>query len=222
MKKCEHCNVNVNTNNNLCPLCYGELTHIGGEANEMFQKKQKVEKNNGHTLLIKIFLFLSVIGVSVCLITNLLTQIFPLWSLVVAVSVIYCWVLVLHTILSARSIFEKLLLQIGTIIGLLFICEWISGGAKWMVDYVCPSISMLVIFVLFILALTLKHHKGILAFFIMIFVLTLISVFLLIFNATHYNLLNIITITIGGFAIFGILLFKGKTLKNEFGKKFHV
>ena len=163
MKKCEHCGVEVNTENTNCPLCFLELNEIENSKKSTDIFKPRVAENNkkNKSVLYKIFLFISIIAITVCVVTNLMTQIFPLWSLVVTIGIIYCWVLIYHTILSERSIFEKLFLQIGVIVGLLFTCEWISDGAKWMVDYVIPSISMAVILVLFILSQALKYHRGV-------------------------------------------------------------
>lgn len=223
MKKCTNCNVTVNTEYNTCPLCFKELTEAEGEINEIFKHRENIEtKKPKKPLLFKIFLFLSVITTIVCLVTNLMVAPFPLWSLVVIISIIYIWILIAHTIVSKRSIFEKLLLQIGTVIGLLFACEWISNGKNWMVDYVIPSISIAIIVVLFILSLSLKNHKGLLAFFIMNVVLTLLSGILLICKVPTFNLINLITVIIGGVSILGSLLFSGHALKIELSKKFHI
>lgn len=224
MKKCEHCNVTVNTQNSTCPLCFQELTNIENskDGNDMF-KTREVKKDLKHkSLLYKIFIFISIIATTVCVLTNLMTQILPLWSLIVIIGIVYCWVLIRHTILSERSIFEKLFLQVGVILALLFACEWVSNGSKWMVDYVAPSISIAVILVLFILSQALKYHKGLLAFFIMTCLLTLISGFILIFKASTFNLLNIIAVVIGAISILGMIIFNWNVLKTEFSKKFHV
>ncbi len=125
-------------------------------------------------------------------------------------------------IISKRNIFEKLFLQIGTIIGLLFACQWISDGRQWMVDYVIPCISMAVMLVLFILCLSLKNHQGLVSFFIMNIILTLLSGILLICKVPNFSLLNIITCIIGCVSFLGVILFSGSALKTEFSKKFHV
>ncbi len=223
MKRCEHCNVDVNTNHGTCPLCFGTLTEVNNKPGlDPFKEKEDVVENKSKQILFKLFLYLSIIAVGVCVIINLMTEPLPLWSLIVAIGVLYCWVLIYHTIISKRSIFEKLFLQIGIIVGLLFVCEWVSGGEKWMVDYAMPSISMAVMLVLFVLAQTLKYHKGLLAFFIMTFILTLISGILLLCKVPTFNLLNIITICAGVTALVGMIMFKGSILKKEFSKKFHV
>lgn len=223
MKKCEHCKVNVNTEYSTCPLCFRELTETEGRpSKDLFKPKVENVKNEHKEILIKIFLFLSIIVTVACLLTNLLTRVYLLWSLLVIIAVFYCWVLVGHTILSKRSILEKLILQIGTIIGLLFVCEWVSGESKWMVDYVIPSISILISVILFILAQALKNHKGVMSFFLMICLLIIITGVILIFKLAEYKLLNVIAVATEAICLIGIILFSGKALRLELSKKFYV
>lgn len=223
MKKCEHCLVEVKTKNTNCPLCYRELKGGGKKTGvEPYKMRERDLYKKSKVFLYKLFLFLSIVITSACVLINLLTKTFPLWSLVVAIAILYCWVLICHTIISKRSIFEKLLLQIGSFMAFLFACEMMAQGDKWMVDYVIPSISMMVVFVLFVLAQVLKYNKGVFAYFIVTLILTLISGGLLLFGASHYMLLNIIAVVVGGISILGMIIFNGRVLKTEISKKFHV
>lgn len=222
MKKCSKCNVTVNTEYKTCPLCFNELTEVGGEVNELFKHRETEKKHSQKQMLTKIFLFVSIIAIVACTTINLMTKLFPLWSLVVIVGTVYIWVLVAHTIISKRNIFEKLVLQIGTLIGLLFVCQWIADGRLWMVDYVIPSMSIVIMLVLFVLSLSLKNHQGLVSFFITNIILTVLSGVLLLCKVPSFVLLNVITCILGGVAFVGVLLFSSSALKNEFSKKFHV
>lgn len=223
MKRCERCNVNVNTEFDTCPLCFRELTDVEGKkSRDLYKQKVDKPKNKHRELMIKIFLFLSLIATVACLLVNLLTKVLPLWSLLVVQVIIYCWILVCHTILSDRGILGKILLQVISIFGLLWTCEWIAEGGKWMIDYVCPSIAIVISVVMFILAQTIKNHKGVLSFFIMTIILILLTGSFLLFGATTFNLLNIIALSTEGICLVGIILFSGKALKIELSKKFHV
>ena len=178
MKKCENCNVTVKTYHNTCPLCNRQLENVDNKKTQgadPFTPYEKVIKVKSSEVLYKIFLFISIVSSAVCLTVNLMTSFLPFWSLIVIIGIIYCWVLVVHTILSRRSIFEKIFLQVGVIVALLFVCEWVSSSDKWMVNYVIPAISMLVILVMFILSQSLKYHKGLLAFFIITCILRIVK-----------------------------------------------
>ena len=223
MKRCSHCNVDVNTHLKTCPLCYNELVDDGNEVQEIFKPREfENNKKDAKKIVGKLFLFLSIITIIVCVTINLMVKTIPLWSLLVTLGIIYVWVLVAHTIISKRSIFEKLVLQIGTLTGLLFACEWVANGKPWMVDYVFPSISIAIIVVLFVLELSLKNHQGLASFFIMNFILTVVSGILLLCKVPKFTLLNVVTVIIGSVAFIGVILFSGSALKTEMSKKFHI
>ncbi len=223
MKKCLQCKVVVNTNNLTCPLCHTDLYDIDGEAEEMFKPRPAVKNEfKVKRFLSKLFLFLSVVAVVVCGTINLLTSTFPLWSLVVAVGIVYVWVLVAHTIFSRRGIFEKLFLQTGVIIGLLFACEWVANDQLWMIDYVIPSITMLVAIVSFVVSILIINKRCVLAFLVLDFILTLTCAMLLICNVTTFNLINIFAVIVGVVFMLGIVLFCGNAIKGELSKKVHI
>lgn len=223
MKKCESCNVTVNTKHNTCPLCFRELIDIGGKNSiDLFKQKVDKPKNKHREILVKIFAFLSLIAVVTCLIVNLFTQVYPLWSLIVVQVIVYSWILITHTILSNRGILEKILLQVISVFGLLWTCEWIAEGGKWVIDFVCPSMFVIISLVMFILAQALKNHKGVLSFFIMNIILILVTGSFLLFGVATFKLLNVIALATESICLVGIMLFTGKPLKIELSKKFHV
>lgn len=223
MKRCEHCNVDVNTSHNTCPLCFGTLTEVNKKpGTDPFKQKEEIVENKSKIILFKLFLFFSIVAATVCVVINLMTKPLPLWSLIVVIGILYCWVLIAHTIISKRGIFEKIFLQVGVIIGLLFVCEWVSGGDHWMVNYVMPTISIIVMTVLFILSQALKYHKGLFSYFIMTIILTANAGILLLCHAATFDLLNVITVCAGVVALIGMMLFSGSALRKEFSKKFHL
>ena len=91
-----------------------------------------------------------------------------------------------------------------------------------MVNYVMPTISIIVMTVLFILSQALKYHKGLFSYFIMTIILTSISGILLLCKVTTFDLLNVITVCSGVVALIGMMLFSGNALRKEFSKKFHL
>ena len=152
MKYCSNCKVKIDGERNYCPLCFREVKEIDNEKTLDYpfaerKKDEKYQKNNSFVL--KLFIFMSICAISICLFINyyLLTLDPPVnsqwWSLVVLSSVTYVWVLIAHTIISRRSVFEKILAQLLAIIFLLWTCEFISSAnTNWLANYVLPSISI--------------------------------------------------------------------------------
>lgn len=226
MKHCKACNINTNTERDLCPLCYEELTENDGTgpSEEFFVKRtinEKEERNEN--ILKKLFLFLSICAVAVCTFINVLTQDSSLWAGLVALCILYIWVLILHTILSDRSLFEKILIQIGLLIAILFYCEWIAAQGKWMMQYVVPSIFITTTFILNMLSWILgKNNKSLLSCMLAYLSFGIFSGVVLIVGQVLYILLYQIELLYSGLSLLGTLVFGWKTVKEEFKKKMHI
>ena len=201
MKYCSICKVKIDGERNYCPLCFREVKEIDNEKTLDYpfaerKKDEKYQKNNSFVL--KLFIFMSICAVSICLFINyyLLTLDPPAnsqwWSLVVLSSVTYVWVLIAHTIISRRSVFEKILAQLLAIIFLLWTCEFISTtNTNWLANYVLPSISICTILSLLMITLIRKDKSWLLSFVFITIILTVASVLSFIYIEEEH-LLNII------------------------------
>ena len=151
MKRCENCKVTVNTNKKYCPLCYNSID--GENCNNLVYKTKDMATKNKKSGYIaqKILLFISLCAIIVCTTINFLTQTTFFWSLIVTSSILYVWILVRHTIISRRNIFEKILFQVLGILLILFLTNKISGSGEWFWFYVTPSVSILTTITILIL-----------------------------------------------------------------------
>ena len=164
MKYCDKCNVNVNSTLDYCPLCFNKIEGENAEPSQYSITKDKPrEIIKSHTTR-KILFLISLAVVSVCAVINYLTHT-PLWSGIVALSIIYLWVFVRHTIMSDRNTFEKVFLQILSIVTLLLLTNDVSGGG-WFLEYVLPALlSFVVITLNMILFISKKRQNFEISFF---------------------------------------------------------
>lgn len=225
MKYCKHCKVEVDSSENYCPLCYNYL-----EAEEEDKKgfdyylgrdkaKSRAVNNN---FLLKLFLYLSICVSVICFAVNYFTEKHMLWSPVVFVSILYIWILVLHTIISSRSAFEKIFFQLVGLIALLLMLERISMQA-WFLDYVLPSILIATTTVLAMISMISKHKAALITtFFVFYIIFEAVSLVFLLFVRDVYFLLYLIHAVYNGLILFGTLLFGNRIIKNEIAKKAHL
>lgn len=223
MKHCKYCNVDVSTSEKYCPLCYNILEGEEEKSVDFYQKRQTDDKTHKtHYLVSKIFFMITLAIVATCVFINILTWDGIIWSLLVGVSVAYVWIFVAHTILSKRSIFEKVLLQLVGIIAIVVVCNILSKG-NWLLNYVLPSIELATAVTLAFVTFILRNkYKVILPFFLVYILLLVTSIVLLAIKADTFMLLSEINIIMCGLAIVGTLIFGHKTLKTELAKKFHL
>lgn len=224
MKKCEKCNISINTSKKQCPVCFNELD---GEFDSQSPQTFNMAKYSDNTakkniLLMKLFVFLTIVISIPCLFINFLTDKDVLWSVIVIVGLFYVWILVRHTILSKRGTFEKLFFQFVGIFAIVLATNLISGGL-WFWNYFVPSASIVTTTVLlFILLINNRRSDLIVSFFFMSLLLLVLSTVVIFLPVDNFKLLNFINIIYIGLFLLGILLFGWRSLKRGLQKNWHV
>jgi len=222
MKHCNNCGVDVNTRENHCPLCFNK---IEGENSSTpmystYSSKPKTIMKEHKTR--KIFEIISLFIIAVCTFIN--AQIGgAAWALIVGVSILYMWILVRHTILSHRNSFEKVLLQIIGMVGLLLTTNLVTGGGAWFLEVVLPAILIALIIILNMVLFISKRRKQFeLGFFIIETLILIASIIFVSTSFVEFKLLYWMLLLLNSISIVGIYLFDGKNLRTELSKKFHL
>ena len=222
MKYCKNCKIKVDSDKDYCPLCFRELSGEGASDTQLFaERKVNEHSNERNNILTKIFVFMTICVVSICLITNLLIDPSVLWSLSVVSGALYVWILVSHTIISRRGIFEKVLFQVLAIMFILWTSSEISPTHDWLQQYVYPSVSLSVLTVMLMIILIKKDKSWLLSFFTISILLGTASVVIL-FNYDSFKILNLINIVYAALLVIAYVIFGGKVIKQQFTKIFHL
>ena len=220
MKRCDKCNVEINTDLNYCPLCFNEIEEGVSDTPKLYSvstsKPKEIIKNH---MTRKIFSIISLAVILTCVIINYLTKT-PFWSGIVALGIVYLWILVRHTIMSSRSAFEKVFLQVFGILSILILSNYVSGG-DWFVDYVLPSLMSLIIIILNMILFLSPRRKSFEVSFVIIEFFVIVSSIIFMCIST-YNLLHLITLCVVGLSFVGLFIMDGKYLVKELTKKFHL
>lgn len=223
MKRCKYCNVDVDTEKSFCPVCFNHLETISEQSDCLYTPRTKNETTAKTGLfLTKLFLFISIVAIAVCTTVNYMTTPSVGWFWLVVWGIIYLWVLVAHTILSKRSAFRKIVLQVVTIVVLLYFAEKLSLRL-WLISYVYPGIGLCVIVVLSMISfISEKRSKLCLGFSLVIFLLGMGSLIILLSGWDKFALLNKINLITCAVVLLGYILFGFTSMKNEIIKKWHL
>lgn len=223
MKYCKNCNVDVSTDENYCPICYSYLDEGEGEEFQLYLKRTKTTKTSvGVSFVKKLFIFLSICAVVVCGVINYMTANAFTWSLVVVSSLIYAWVLLAHTIISSRGVFEKIFFQFLALVVLLLSLNYISKGS-WLIDYVIPSIMLAAGGVMSLISLISPKRKSyLLTFFFYYLIFTIISLIIVLTLDDVYFLLHLLNMLFNGLIWLGTLIFGFKRIKSDISKYMHL
>ena len=225
MKYCERCKLSVDTNNNICPLCFGELSGEGNREHEIFMPRHEDEKVGKRTsLAVRVFAFLSICVAIISVFINFITLDPVMWSLVVLLALLYLWIFVAHTILSRRSFFEKIFFQVASILAILFACELIAPGeSSWVLNYVLPSIALLTTIVLNLFSLIGgKKYRFLLSCLVIYIIFLVISIIMVCTSFAEFKILYYISLVYSIISIAGTFLFGYSIIASEFKKKMHI
>ena len=229
--RCKYCNIEVNGNAIVCPLCHEKLE---GEPNGVFAeyppKKSEPVNKHSHFTFKHIYIFVAVTLFLVSVAINLIYSPTVQWFWLIAILGVYLYILVYNTILSSNSIGAKIFLQ-GLCIFLIIYATYgvlndIAGtttSANWLLDYALSTVILLSLISIIIYTLIMVRNNYSLLIDInfislMGFVPIILYACKLIINPT----LAIACAILSSLVIVGSILFGRKELASEFKKKFHI
>ncbi len=220
MKYCESCKLNVNGNNQTCPLCKNELGE-GENTSDVFPVIPSIYEEQN--IVFKILIFISILGSSISLIINYIVNDSLSWSLLVIAGVLFFWVDLVTSIYKKSSpnaiIFNQvLILSAGCII-----YDYLTGFTLWSITYALPFLCIVAISEMFIASLILKYSVNNYIIYLLatciIGIMQIIFVFAGLISVAWPSvvcfILSIVMISI-------ILIFCNKKCRRELKRKFHI
>lgn len=224
MKYCKYCKIKVDTANDFCPICFNHIEEIDNKYDQLYSQRLKNETSDKlRFFLSKLFLFLSICAITVCFFVNYMVNPQTQWFWIVCFGILYVWVLVAHTIMSRRSFFAKVMLQVVSVIVLLYFTEKVSPDHEWLLQYVYPAISYVVVVVLLMLLVIDRNRaNNIFGFSVIIALLGTGSLVMLLLHALSYTLLNFINCILCSLTLLGLLIFGYGAIKQDLSKKLHL
>lgn len=220
MKECKRCGVKVIDDTNSCPLCKSVLSgKVNGQNN--YPEISLTIKN--YNLLIKICLFLSIVGSIICIVVNYITYNKYLWSVISIAAILYSWSIILHAIKRNINIASKILVQTICIAILIFIIDNVLGYQGWSVNYVIPGLIVTANIAILVMIISNRMKwKSYVLYQIVICILGLIPIFLYLIGAMNKEW-TVWGSAILSFAILtGTLIFSDNDVKDELRRRFHV
>lgn len=226
MKYCTHCKTKVDTDHTHCPLCFREIKDINEatcEPTEKFflERKQNETTIKNNSFVTKLFVFLSICAVTICFLINYLVDQSLLWSALVFSCIVYIWILISHTIISRRGVFEKVLFQVLGLMLVLAISEVLSSDKNWLQSYVFPSIVMVAVLSLLMITFIRSDKSWVLSFVSITIILGIGSILNFIYF-DNFKVLSYISIPLCALSALGYFTFGFNVIKQEFLRKFHL
>ncbi len=222
MTRCEFCNIEINDNLTICPLCFKSLKLIMRQQYPEYPKYKKLD----YTLLsfgLKIILFIFISVSSISLIINLLLWQGIPWFILVISSLLYIWLSIKNTIVSKANYGAKIILQLLGLSLLLIIIDFVNKNLSWSVNYVIPLVIIIanMVMTLRIATKSIKWRNYSVFLIILLFIGFIpITLFLL-------NLITVLWPSVAAFlntllTFLGFIIFYSKRFRLELLKIFHL
>lgn len=233
MKYCRKCALSVNTKYEFCPLCASQLTNSkSGEAAPKLVETSSAEAAEDlyphytveikYNMLLRLLLFISVVGASACLLINLLTYQGMLWSLLVAGGIGFFWAALIYPLTVRKNIGHHITIIALAAFIFFVVAQFVVGTKGWSLDYVVPFlfIAATTFISLVIFIKRMKWREYALYQFITI-ILGLLPVISVIAQLVTTAWPSIVSAFYSFVTLLGMIIFADKKYKNELIKRFH-
>lgn len=227
---CSDCDINVATQGPCCPLCGSILqpaTPSPAKPGATPAATNPYPNLSGLTrqynFIVRLLLFLSLLGGGICLLVNLLVPSKFFWSAIVIAALIYLWVTIPPLLRRGANFAKRTVLQVLFTSALMVLLDWLLGYSGWSVNYVIPgllcggigSVGALAIFNRTNFAQYVYYQvlMGIFAFIPLVLYLT---------GASKNLVMVLVTAALGLASLLITIIFGDRTLKSDFRRRFHL
>lgn len=234
MKYCKKCRLSVRTCDDFCPLCATALTGTacGNDPQETERPDNCVEivsnaypktaAKRQYNFIVRLLLFISVVGASLCLLINILAYNGILWSFMVIGGIAFFWAALIYPFLVRKNIGHYIAVDAVCACLYFIMAQFVTHTTGWSLDYVIPFlfIAATTFITVVILIKRMSWREYALYQFITIF----LGLLPIISAAT--GLVTIVWPSIASafysfIILMGMIIFADKKYKNELIKRFH-
>lgn len=227
MKKCNKCNITIETNQEYCPLCHQTLegkTKPGFK--EVYPEYISINSKVVSTLR-KSLMTISIVSVIVLILVNYFTFEGRYWAAIPLGGILYFWLLVRVGVLSKRNVAFRISFLTVLAIGLLILIDYqepltTSDGYRWSINFLMPlmllSCNLAISTLMWIKRLYYRDYF----FYLLIIVLfSLIPLILAMFDIVVVLWPSLIAFGLAVFIVVFLFVFFPKSIKEEIRKRFH-
>ncbi len=218
MKRCNSCNIEINTKDKYCPLCQNIL--IGKEYEMMFPDNVRYKTGS---LVLKIVLFSSIVILLISGFIELLCTSRLRITLIIGLGLITNFIALYYIIKNSSNIY-RMIGKYGLIIIILLIIWYIFIRNKVITNYIIPSVCILELIFNFVIGLIFRKNYLIKysGQMVMNIFLLLLPILLVAFKQTTNNIMSYLCCLFSIISISFLLIFFYEDIKEELHKIFNV
>jgi len=224
MKRCDKCNITIETKQKYCPLCHQVLS---GETDESFREVYPEYVSIRRMVLPttkKVLMFLTLISIIILGTINWMYFEGSYWSLIPIGGIAYFWFLLRIGILSRRNIAFRLGLGTVLLIVLLVLIDYSSFSENngWSINYLMPLLLLSCNFAISIIIwIKRMNYRDYIFYLLIIIIFSLVPLALAAFKVLDVAWPSIASFGLAISILLFIIFFFPKSIKEEIKKRFH-
>lgn len=219
MHYCKKCGVGITGTSVYCPFCQNELS---GEPDGENRFPDIPVETGQYGLMIRLMALGSVIAAGVCAAINVSLPQTGWWSLFVVAGLLSGWISGGIILKKLGNLLKAIFWQICVISVLVLLWDYGTGFGGWSIDFVLPILYACSMVAMFTLAWFMHLQPQDYLFYIILNITVgFLPLIPLICGALRIVYPSVICVLISVVLFAVLLLFQGKALKSELGRRFH-
>lgn len=242
MTKCNRCNIGILDDSLVCPLCRGvlertgdsnqgtdiDMDDIGMDEIEMYESKSVMYPDvkpatKKIKLVIKLFIFISIVVECILILINYLTYKGVKWSLICGAALIYLCFTVSYSVPRNTGHRTKIFAQMVGAIILAILIDCSLGYTGWSLNYVTPIAIMLFdVTILVLMIINSNSWQNYILLQVSMLLVSVIFGILALNGVVTYPLLTVIAVVVSAIILIATVIFGDKTAMTELSRRFRV
>lgn len=223
MKWCNQCHLEIADSEPVCPLCKTVPESDGNiEMKPPLYPRIEFDVRKFH-ILIRLFIFVSVVMSCGLLFVNLMTYRGLFWSGIVIAAILYANMTLIYSVQRNANPAAKIMVQTLAAQLLVVWIDYLIGYEGWSVNYAVPGILLVAECSMLVLQIVnFMNWQSYILFQIEYVVLSMIPVVLSFCHIITKPLMTFLALACSILIFVGTMIFGDKKAKNELIRRFHI
>lgn len=231
MNKCQHCNITIYDEIDVCPLCHRVLDEMSdaelARQRELFgagapYPDVRKRKKRMH-FVTRLILFLFILAEIALVIINRFAMPDFWWSAICGVAMIYIYLSMVYWINHDAGYAAKIGAQLILTMALLFGIDYFTGMNGWSLQWAIPGVILFGdAIVFFLMMLNRQHWYSYTVLLLLIAICSLMIVGLYMGGKIANIILPVTCAGVTGVYLLGTIVFGDRELARELKRRFHV
>lgn len=220
MSRCRQCNIEINDETHVCPLCKCVLETTEGGENKYPDVRMKTKKL---MLIVNIYLFCAILVSAIAFGVNYGLPHTMWWSAIVVAALAYIYLVLRYAISGQSGYKSKLIVLTVAALAFIMLVDHVTGYRGWSNDYVIPGAIMFIDLAIIMLMIVNKRNwQSYLLFELFMVLCGSIPLILIWVGIIVHPIPSIVAMGCSVFLFLGTLIIGDRRARIELKRRFHV